>query len=85
MVIVMAAAIVLIPAIMFPVLKEHNEAFALGYVVTRTVEVVLLLPAAVGPLPLLAASPPQINRDGSGALATHEGVPTAVIRVDNRT
>jgi Domain of unknown function (DUF4386) len=59
MVIVMAAAIALIPAIMFPVLKEYNEAFALGYVVTRTVEVVLILPAAVGPLLLLAASPPQ--------------------------
>jgi hypothetical protein len=59
MVILMAAAIGLIPAILFPVLKEHNEAFALGYVVTRTVEVVLLLPAAVGPLLLLAVSPPQ--------------------------
>ncbi len=45
MVIVMAAAIRLIRAVMFPVLKEHNEAFALGYVVTRTVEAVLLLPA----------------------------------------
>ena len=56
MVIVMAAAIALIPAMMFPVLKEHNEALALGYVVTRTVEVVLLLPAAIGPLLLLAAN-----------------------------
>jgi hypothetical protein len=55
MVIVMAAAIALIPAMMFPVLKELNEALALGYVVTRTVEVVLLLPAAIGPL-LLAAN-----------------------------
>ena len=59
MVIVMAAAIRLIRAVMFPVLKEHNEAFALGYVVTRTVEAVLLLPAAVGPLLRLAVSPPQ--------------------------
>jgi len=56
MVAVMAAAIALIPAMMFPVLKEHNEALALGYVVTRTVEVVLLLPAAIGPLVLLGVS-----------------------------
>jgi acetaldehyde dehydrogenase (acetylating) len=56
MVAVMAAAIALIPAMMFPVIKEHNEALALGYVVTRTVEVVLLLPAAIGPLVLLAVS-----------------------------
>ena len=42
-----------------PAQAQPHEAFALGYVVTRTVEVVLLLPAAVGPLLLLAVSPPQ--------------------------
>ena len=42
-----------------PVQAQPHEAFALGYVVTRTVEVVLLLPAAVGPLLLLAVSSPQ--------------------------
>jgi hypothetical protein len=56
MIVVMAAAIAIIPAILFPVLKRHNEALALCYVVTRTVEVVLLLPAAIGPLLLLAVS-----------------------------
>jgi hypothetical protein len=56
MIVVMAAAIAMIPAMMFPVLKGHNEALALGYVITRTVEVVLLLPAAIGPLALSAVS-----------------------------
>jgi hypothetical protein len=52
----MAAAIAMIPPLIFPVLKEHGEGLALGYVVARSVEVVLLLPAAIGPLVLLAAT-----------------------------
>ena len=52
----MAAAIAMIPPMIFPVLKEHGEGVALGYVVARSVEVVLLLPAAIGPLVLLAVT-----------------------------
>lgn len=54
MVLVMAGAIALIPPTLFPVLKEHGEAPALGYVAARIVEIVLLLPAAIGPLILVA-------------------------------
>ena len=46
----------MIPPVLFPVLKEHGEGPALGYVVARSVEVVLLLPAAIGPLVLVATS-----------------------------
>jgi hypothetical protein len=53
MIVVMAAAIALIPPMLFPVLRKHNESLALGYAVTRAVEAVLLLPAAIGPLILL--------------------------------
>jgi len=55
-VLIMAAAIAMIAPVFFPVLKEHGEGLAVGYVVTRSVEVVLLLPAAVGPLALMAAT-----------------------------
>jgi hypothetical protein len=40
----------------FPVLRPGREGLALGYVVARTIEAVLILPAAVGPLILVAAA-----------------------------
>jgi hypothetical protein len=55
-VLIMAAAIAMIPPMIFPVLKERNEGLALGYVVARSLEVVLLLPAALGPLVLVAVT-----------------------------
>ncbi|MEV6520530.1 DUF4386 domain-containing protein [Longispora sp. NPDC051575] len=55
MIVVMAAAIALIPAILYPVLRRHDEGLAVGYVVTRTLEVVLILPAALGPLLLVSS------------------------------
>ena len=55
-ILIMAAAIAMIPAMIFPVLKERNEGLALGYVVARCIEAVLLLPAALGPLVLLAVT-----------------------------
>ncbi|MCU7820410.1 DUF4386 family protein [Kitasatospora sp. DSM 101779] len=67
LVLVMAVAIAMIPPTLYPVLKEHGEAQALGYVVARTVEVVLVLPAAVGPLALAAAGtgqPDAVDRSG---------------------
>ncbi|WP_113699818.1 DUF4386 domain-containing protein [Nonomuraea lactucae] len=60
MVVIMAAAIAMIPPLIFPVLKEHGESPALGYVVFRTLEVVLVLPGAIGPLMVVA-----VNRDPS--------------------
>src|SRR4029450_8393344 len=59
MVLVMTLAIAMIPPALFPVLKEPGEALALGYVAARIVEVVLLLPAAIGPLMLVATSTSQ--------------------------
>src|SRR5919106_6339374 len=38
-VLIMAAAIAMIPPIVFPVLKEHGEGLALAYVVARSIEV----------------------------------------------
>jgi hypothetical protein len=61
MTLVMAVAIALIPPTLFPVLKQYGEAPALGYVVTRILETVLLLPAAIGPLVLVALATTQSN------------------------
>jgi hypothetical protein len=57
LVLVMSLAIAMIPPTLFPVLKEYGEAPALGYVAARILEVVLLLPAAIGPLVLAASTP----------------------------
>jgi hypothetical protein len=55
-ILIMAAAIAMIPPMIFPVLREYGEGLAVGYVVARSIEVVLLLPAAAGPLVLLAVT-----------------------------
>lgn len=70
MVLVMAGAIALIPPVLFPVLEHHGEALALGYVVARTIEVVLLLPSAVMALVLVAVG----TRTDAGAAAAGDTV-----------
>ncbi|RVX41546.1 uncharacterized protein DUF4386 [Nonomuraea polychroma] len=67
MVLIMAAAIAMIPPLIFPVLKERSEPLALGYVVSRTVEVVLLLPGAIGPLMVVAVSREASSPNSSNA------------------
>jgi hypothetical protein len=64
MVVVMAGAIAMIPAVFFPVLRQHNEALAMGYVVARTLEVVLLLPVAVSPQ-VMKAEQDQVQAVGA--------------------
>ncbi|MFJ7157244.1 DUF4386 domain-containing protein [Streptomyces sp. NPDC101118] len=74
LVLVMAGAIAMIPPLLFPVLKEDGgEATALGYVVARTVEVVLVLPGAVGPLALVAAGRAAAEAAGTVETATAGG------------
>jgi Domain of unknown function (DUF4386) len=73
-VLIMATAIAMIPPVFFPVLKEHGEGLALGYLVARSVEVVLLLPAAVGPLVLLAVSSSAEGTDARDAAAQFQTV-----------
>jgi hypothetical protein len=77
LVVTMILAIIMIPAVLFPVLKQHDEALALGYVATRIVEAVTLLPAAVSPLLLVALS---AEYTGAGAPdAAHFGTLRALI------
>jgi hypothetical protein len=50
------AAVVVIPVMLFPILKRHNEALALGYVGFRTIESVILIVGNVSPLSLITLS-----------------------------
>lgn len=61
MVLVMCGAIALIPTTLFPVLRRYGEGQALGYVAARLLEVVMLLPAALGPLMVVAAPSPTVE------------------------
>src|SRR5262249_46728948 len=57
------------PADAFPVLREHREALALGYVPARIMECVLLLPAAIGPLMVVAIATSQADANPPDAAA----------------
>jgi hypothetical protein len=50
------AAVVGIAVVLFPVLKRHSEALALGYVGIRVVEAVILIVAVISPLLLITLS-----------------------------
>ncbi len=50
------AAVVVIPIILFPIFKKHNEALALGYVGSRIIESVTLIVASISLLSLLTLS-----------------------------
>ena len=52
----MAVLIVGIPIFMYPILKKYNEALALGYVIFRTIEVVIYTVGAISLLTLLTLS-----------------------------
>ena len=53
---IMAAAIFGIPVMLFPILKKHNENLALGYVVARIFEAVVVVVGAISLLSLLTLS-----------------------------
>ncbi|SMO45758.1 DUF4386 domain-containing protein [Melghirimyces algeriensis] len=50
----------------FPILKQHDEATALGYFGTRVVESVLIIVSVISPLVLLALSQEFIHAGASG-------------------
>ena len=60
-------AIPLIPVFLFPILKKHNEALALGYVVFRLFETVLLSVAEINKLSLVNISQNYLNTGGMDA------------------
>jgi hypothetical protein len=62
-----APAIVLIPIVLFPVLKKHNESIALGYVGFRLLEGVLFFSIVIGALTQLSLSQQYMNAGASSA------------------
>ena len=61
-------AMPLIPVFAFPVLKKHNEALALGYVVFRLLEAVILISVAeINKLSLIGVSQDYLNNGSVGA------------------
>ena len=56
-----AISVMLIPAVMFPVLKQHSEGMALGYFGFRILEAVTLFVGAMSALLLLTLSQQYVN------------------------
>jgi len=50
------AAVVVIPVMLFPILKKHNEALAVGYLGSRIIESVILIVGSICLLSLLTLS-----------------------------
>jgi len=62
-----ALAVVLIPVLLFPILKKYNEVLALGYVSFRLFEAVLLSVAQIFKLSLVNLSQEYLNKGGVDA------------------
>ncbi|MHB0874720.1 MAG: DUF4386 domain-containing protein, partial [Anaerolineae bacterium] len=60
------AAVVGIAAVLFPILKRHSEALAIGYVGFRVVEAGVLAAAVISPLVLVALSQEHLAAGASG-------------------
>ena len=60
-------AIPLIPVFLFPILKKHNEALALGYVGFRFLEAVLFIVIEINKLSLINVSQDYLNKGGMDA------------------
>ncbi len=58
-------AVVLLSVLLFPVLKRHNEALALGYVSLRVLDVAILSIAYVNTLSIINLSQNYLNSDGA--------------------
>ena len=75
-------AIPLIPVFLFPILKHHNEALALGYVVFRLLEAVILISVAeINKLSLIGVSQEYLNQKGIDA--AHYQVIGSAIQAEN--
>jgi hypothetical protein len=60
-------SVILIAVMMFPILKKHDEALALGYVAFRVVEAVVIFAALIIPLTLITLSQEYLAAGASTA------------------
>ncbi|MBB3112867.1 hypothetical protein FHS18_004969 [Paenibacillus phyllosphaerae] len=61
-----AIAVAGIAMLLYPALKKHNEAFALGYFGSRMLESAILIISLVGPIVLIAFSEDYMAAEASG-------------------
>ena len=73
-----AAAGAAIGILLFPILRKHNEAIALGYAGTRIIECVLLLVAGISSLSLIPLSQHYVQA-GAPDAASVQAVGTFVV------
>ena len=73
-----AAAVAAIGILLFPILRKHNEAIALGYAGTRLIECVLLLVAGISSLSLIPLSQHFVQA-GAPDAASVQAVGTFVV------
>ncbi len=64
-------AIPLIPVFLLPILRDHNEELALGYLVLRTLEATLLIVVAIAMLSLIGVSQRYLEAGGVVASQLH--------------
>lgn len=60
--------LVLIPVLLYPILKKHNQVLALGYISFRLFEAVLLTIAQINKLSLINLSQEYLNNGGADAV-----------------
>jgi hypothetical protein len=65
--VICAPAMMLIPIVLFPLLKMHNEKIAMGYVAFRLSEGILFIFLAINSLSLISLSQDYINSAAQGA------------------
>lgn len=74
-----AGAVVSIPVVMFPFLKQHKEGIARGYFAARAIEGVVIIAGAISLLTLVTLSKDFVATSGA------EGVGTALVAVRDWT
>jgi len=74
----MGAALVAMAIVIYPVLREHSETLAIGYVVPRSIEGVLYLIDTVLMLTLITVSRSALDA-GSGSMASFDAIGTSLI------
>jgi hypothetical protein len=76
------AAVVAIPVMLFPILKKHNEASALGYLSSRIIESVIFIVGHISILALVTLSQEYVQA-AAGAAASFQAAGTLLLAVDD--
>jgi hypothetical protein len=75
-----AISVVLIPAVLFSILKQHNEGIALGYFGFRVIEAVTLILGAIGALLLVSLGQAYV-KTGASATSSYQPLGAALLAV----